>query len=1111
VTRTTLSERETSWSVPHLKTVPDYLDYWADVQPEKCLYSFLDIDGAEQESYTYGQFRDRSLQLAAYLSATVGLRHGSRVLLVYPPGLELIAASFACMRAGVIPVPLYPPSPLNFEGGLAKMAFIARDCEACAALTTRAFLQSYQTLQSERRLRSALRDGPGLANIEWITTDDAPTQTSISLSRDLQSIAFLQYTSGSTSDPKGVIVTHRNLIRNSAAVLDHRPTTVTWLPQYHDMGFIGYYLYPVITGGSTYGFSPMNFLKRPALWLETITRVRGTITSAPNFAYEYCLREDKIPSEILRSFDLSSLRVMMNAAEPVRADTFVGFLERFSESGLRAGSLMAAYGLAENTLAVSSYGKKVLTINKKQLQQRVLHIESEEGRNNNQLRVVSCGRPLDGNVVRIVDPDSHIAQGENQIGEIWVDGVSKCAGYWKRPELALEVFHATLNHGSDDERTYLRTGDLGFLHEGELYICGRTKDLIIIRGVNYYPHDIEAIVEASSSDIRQGCVAAFSVEEESEALVVVVEGKRKRSLPDFKAIAGEIRKQYYIEPDKIVCTAPRSIPKTTSGKLSRSQCRQLWLDGELPVVALHEKALEVPDSGSDLMDRFRYLADLYNLSASEQHTFAEIGMDSITMVEFVSKVKELLEEYGASKLAKGVDLRLLQRLTIAEFYSFLERFERQPERAIPILQRRLEENRDEQRAYERTCMHSDAKLALPEILPDKDDRPVTDILMTGGTGFFGPFLLSSLLRETSYTIHLLIRGTDADHAMERLRASLRRVDLWTPALEEQMQTRVRAVCGDLSRPGLGLEPHRWELLSREVQAICHSGAMVNYVLDYEALKPHNVDGTRELLRLAATGCRKIFHLISSTFIFGWTTKATLWETDNNDDMSSLDFGYAQTKWVAEQLVLSAQRQGLDTCIYRPSLISASTGHFGSRDDIAVRLLAFMIRHGVGVNALNQISFLPADIVAHNIVSILEDPRANGSTFHITADKYYNFKDITDLISHLFGYSFRYHDIPEFIEQMNQRCTRHDPVYPLLDFFNQYYEKIAAMQLKRYNNDRYREARKQSGREIAEPSLAETVSLIVDSMLRQGLITEPPTRPNVGKRFAHSLPPAGAPG
>ncbi len=236
-----------------------------------------------------------------------------------------------------------------------------------------------------KRREPAPHGDSGIPGIEWITTDDAPPPPAVSSAQGPHSIAFLQYTSGSTSDPKGVIVTHGNLIHNSTAVLDHRPTTVTWLPQYHDMGFIGYYLYPVITGGSTYGFSAMNFLKRPALWLETISRVRGTITSAPNFAYDYCLREDKVPTELLEDLDLGSLRVMMSAAEPVRADTFVRFRDRFAQSGLRAGSLIAAYGLAENTLAVSSYGTKVLTVNKRQLQQRVLQIEREERRNNNQL------------------------------------------------------------------------------------------------------------------------------------------------------------------------------------------------------------------------------------------------------------------------------------------------------------------------------------------------------------------------------------------------------------------------------------------------------------------------------------------------------------------------------------------------------------------------------------------------------------------------------------------------------------------------------------------------------------------------------------------------------
>jgi thioester reductase-like protein len=1081
--------------MPQLGSVTEYLDYWASVQPDERLFSFLGIDGREQEGYTYHEFCGRTLQLATYLSTNAGLRYGDRVLLVYPPGLDLITASFACLRIGIIPVPVYPPSPMNFEGGLGKIAFIAHDCGAKAALTNHDYYRSHRVFMDKLRLSSFWRIHPEFPKLNWVVTDDAPAQSVASLNNNPHSTAFLQYTSGSTGDPKGVIVTHRNLIHNCGAVLNHSPTVVTWLPQYHDMGFIGHHLYPVFTGGSTYGFSPMNFLKRPALWLETISRVGGTITSAPNFAFDYCLREDKIPAASLQNIDLSSVRVMMSAAEPVRADTFTRFLERFSPCGLRAEALIGAYGLAENTLAVSSNGRNILTINKRQLQDRVLHIEQTLQSNNNQLRVVSCGRPLAGNLIRIVDPDSYVSLDVDHIGEIWIDGESKCSGYWQRPDLTQETFQAPISDDSSgDGRTYLRTGDLGFLHDGELYICGRIKDLIIIRGVNYYPQDIEEIVESSSPQIRKGGVAAFSVDDDGEALVVVVEVKRKNSLPDFGDIARAIRTQYYIEPDLIVLVhGPQTIPRTTSGKLARNRCRRYWLDGKLSVAAIHEKARE-EESGETMtgvVNRFCYITELYNLSGREKYTFAELGMDSLTMVEFIGDIKDLLEEYGASKLTKDVDVRLFQRLTIAEFYKFLKKFERAPTKAIPVLERKIREAREEHETHDRNCMRADAKITLPRIATDTTERPLTDILLTGATGFFGPFLLTSLLRGTSYTIHVLIRARNAEHGIDRLRDSLRQARLWTDELEEDIRTRVRIVCGDLSSDNLGLETHQWESLSTEIQAICHNGAMVNYVLNYDAMKAHNVDGTRELLRLATTGDRKTFHLISSTFIFGWSNKAALMETDNNDDMANLNFGYAQTKWVAEQLVLAAEKLGLDVRIYRPSLISASTDQFGSRDDIVVRLLAFMIRHGIAVNALNQISLLPADIVADNLIAILKMPQPDANTFHITADKYYNFKDITGAISRLYGYSFRYFDTPEFIEEMNRRCTHDEPLYPLVDFFNQNHEKITAMQHKRYNSTHYKLAREQSDRCRDEPPLADTVSLIVDSILLQGIVAEPP--------------------
>jgi len=1073
-----------------MDTIVDALEHWAAVHPDKCLFSFLDIDGRERDTYTYLAFSERTRHLAQHLCLQKGLRRGDRVLLVYPPGLELIAAFLACVRIGVIPVPVYPPTPMNFESGLAKLTYIARDCEAKAALTTRGFFSSYHLLLARRRISALWTTSPALPSLDWITTDDARGVASEGFGNDPGEILFLQYTSGSTSDPKGVVVSHANVIHNCGSTIDHAIVGVSWLPQYHDMGLIGYYLFPIIVGGTTYGFSPLDFLKRPALWIQTLSRLRATYTSAPNFGYEYCLREDKLPDSDLADVDLSSVRVMMNASEPVRADTFSGFFDRFAPRGLRPQAHVVAYGLAENTLAVSHHGKHILTVNKKLLQQRKLHIENNAPRNNNQMRIVSCGRPLQGIVVRIVDPESRAALGDDRIGEIWLAGASRCQGYWRRPELSRQVFGGVLASDPDDTRVYLRTGDLGFRHEGELYVCGRIKDLIIIRGVNYYPQDIETIVEASSHKIRTGCVVAFDAGEDGESLVVLAEVKRAKDLPNPVEIARAIRTQYYVEPHTIAFVPHKAIPKTTSGKLSRNRARELWLNGELEIIARYGgvRGHEVACDPSGLKERFQYIVELYNLTGREEYTFAEIGIDSLTMVEILEDIKTLLEEHGAGELVNEVDVRLLQRLTIAEFFSLVDQFEKASDEPIAALRVVLRRIQSEHASYEEDCMRSDAELpVMNRVELQAADEPVSHVLVTGATGFFGPFLLNSLLRETSHTFHVLTRATDPIHGMDRVRASLRRSRLLTPALENLLEQRVRIVCGDLARHNLGLKAEQWKHLSAQIQAVCHNAAAVNYVLGYDALRPHNVDGTRELLRFAATGCLKEFHLVSSTFIFGWTVKDVLFEHDNNPEMANLDFGYAQSKWVAEQLVFAAKKQGLKIRVYRPSLISASTGAVGSRDDIFVRMLAFILKHGIAVDALNQISLLPADIVADNIVALFKQTNAEPTTFHVTVDDYYNMVDVAEILSRDYGYTFTYLAIPEFVAEMNRRSTKDDPIYPLLDFFSRSHPKLTAMQHKRYDNRDYRAARSRATSARPDPPLTETLAHLMKFMLREGII------------------------
>ena len=1068
-----------------MDTLIDRLRMWEAQKPDQTLYRFVDADDRELERYTYQSFAERTRELAAYLFAEAELRQGDRALLVYPPGLEMMAAFIACARIGVIAVPVSPPLPMAFDAGLAKLSFIAQDCQAKAVLSTKQFEYDMELLLERRQGALPWPDTVRVQELPWFTTDGTQDFGGDPVADTPGSVLFLQYTSGSTNDPKGVIVSHANVIANGMG-FGPSPVTVSWLPQHHDMGLIAPYLFQLVHGGTTHAMSPADFLQRPSAWLRLISQVRATHSPTPNFALEYCLREDKLPTSELAGIDLSSLDSIVVGAEPLRANSFDRFRQRFAPYGLRPEALAGAFGLAENTLVVSRRGRQALALNKRGLEKNLVRVEKAL-RENNQARLVSCGKPLASNVVRIVDPESQKDLGQGRIGEIWVDGPSKGGGYWRRPDQSVHTFEARIV--GDTEHTYLRTGDLGFLYEDELFVCGRTKDLIIVRGVNCYPSDIEAIVERSDARIRNGCAAAFSVErDDEEVLVVVVEVRDEDALPDGKALAREIRKHCHIDPQTIVFAPPRSVPKTTSGKIRRAETRKLWLDAKLPVRASYtqptQQGLNAP---AGPLKRFHYLVESYELTGQEDCSFADLGIDSLTLAELRTDLQGLLEDHGAGALTEEVNTRLLQRLTVAEFFRLIRQFGAGSELALRSLQQALAEISIEYEAYEDKQMRADAQLPLPQLPPVRPGAP-TELLLTGATGFLGPFLLNSLLEKTSHTLHAVVRATDAAHGLDRIVASLRRAQLWSPALEAEVRARVNVVCGNLSEPHLGIGEAAFRQLADDVDIIVHNGALVDYVRTYDGLRPANVLGTRELLRLAMTAHRKAFHLVSSTFIFGWSTKPVVREWDANTEMNGLDFGYSQTKWVAEQLALAAQQKGLDVRIYRPALISPTSAGFGSQEDIIVRLMAFMIQHGIAINAHNQVSLLPADLIGDHIVALMDLPAQAGTVFNMTAGDYYNLADITRILSGRYGYRFAYHDIPSFVEQANRRCTPNDPLYPLVDFLTRSADKIEAMRDKRYDNTQYRSARALAKTRLQEPTLTDTVDHFVHFLRQENLIT-----------------------
>jgi thioester reductase-like protein len=899
-------------------------------------------------------------------------------------------------------------------------------------------------------------------------------------------------------EPKGVIVSHENILSTAPLVIENEaPIVVSWLPQYHDMGLIGCYLYPALRGGTTYGFSSMDFIQRPILWFETMTLYKATATAAPNFAYDYCLRAGRLSKEALEQCDLSSLRVLMCAAEPVKADTFTRFLEAFQPYGLKAEAFYAAFGLAENTLAVSLGGRTILSVNKRALALGKARLTTEVSEIDASTQIVSCGVPLAGLDVKIVEPEQHVALAPGQIGEIWLAGSGKCLGYWNNPELTLKQFRARLSDDSPYDDGYLRTGDMGFMHEGELFVCGRIKDMIILRGQNYYPQDIESVVERASGLIRNNCVAAFQINEDTEpALAIVAEVKNPKSVPDARKIATAVRNFLNVEVALISFIAPRAIPRTSSGKIMRHRIKQMWLAGEFTV--LNEFSRE-KDAGavagsaapvSAMQSSFEELKARYNLTGNETYNLVDAGLDSLDLVVFMHELKELLKDKGAEMLARQVDIGVIQRVSVADLFQLAAQLESAPEEALVQLRHSLAAFREEQRAVEKQMMTDDSKLvfspAVPAPLPAV---PVMKhVLLTGGTGFIGPFLIKSLLEQTKAKIYVLVRASDEEQGSQRLRAAMDSMGRCPAELMQMFDERVVPICGDLGQPMLGMTQDVWDFLAGQADTVFHNGATVNYLFNYDRMRDANVMGTNEVLRLAFEGRAKEFNYVSTTFIFGWAVKSVLYETDFNRDMELLDFGYSQSKWVAEQVVADARSRGLSTRIFRPALVSPSINGGGNNFDIAVRLVAFMVNHGIAVDALNQVSFVPADIVANNIVSISNSAGTENKTYHMVRDDYANMMDITNMITKLTGRQFETFSVDEFVPELIRRCRKEDLLFPLLDFLVGSVDNITSMEFKRYDNSEYQIARDASKWGIPDPTLEDTVSGILKFMHRKGIIS-----------------------
>ncbi|GHO70185.1 hypothetical protein KSC_090770 [Ktedonobacter sp. SOSP1-52] len=551
--------------------------------PERRVYTFL-ADGEKEEAHlTYAELDYQARAIASLLQASRA--SGQPVLLLYQPGLAYLAAFFGCLYAGAIAVPAYPP---RLNHNLERLEAIVSDAQPVLALSSKTVATA--------AMRQQFTAFSHLGNLHIEVTDTLPENMADQWREpdvNGDTLAFLQYTSGSTGKPKGVMVSHQNLLYNHRMLqesLQHPVDApfVSWLPLFHDMGLIGHALQSAYLGTSCIFMSPFAFLQKPLRWLQAISHYKAYTSFAPNFAYDLCVQ--KIAPEQRATLDLSSWHNALNGAEPIRGETLERFEQAFAPHGFRREAFIMGYGLAEATLFVSSarQGEQSLvrTVNADELERH--HVVRATEADKRSTNIVSCGHTLLEQKIVVVDPDTHLPCSSDRIGEIWVSGLSVAQGYWNRAEATRETFHAYL--ADTGEGPFMRTGDMGFLERGEVFVTGRLKDMIIVRGQNYYPQDIEKVAEQCHPALRPNCSAAFSLTVDGdERVILVLEVERQHRHQDPKGIFSAIRQAVFDHHELhiygIVLIKPGAIPKTSSGKIQRQACREALVKRQLPVLS----------------------------------------------------------------------------------------------------------------------------------------------------------------------------------------------------------------------------------------------------------------------------------------------------------------------------------------------------------------------------------------------------------------------------------------------------------------------------------------------------------------------------------------------
>lgn len=988
-------------------------------QPERVIFKFLDYKGEDCsiESHTIRELYVKSLEMC-YALKSKGLRKGDRAIIFSMQDWGTIYAVFGCMMAGVT-FTLIPP-PLD-EGKIERFIAVLKSCKPKALISNFALEQGSNTNITGRLIREAFFN---VVTLKRIYTDQLLPYTNPAIITRMHDndLVYLQYTSGSTSAPKGVRVTQKALMKNMEQcdkVYNFNYSTMgTWVPFFHNLGLTITIFMPLcMTNATIYHIQTLQFLANPKIWIKALSDYKLTLTVGPGSAFEAATRI--FTPEEAAKYDLSHMTHLMNGSEFVSPKTVETFSKMFN---LAPNAMAPGYGLAENVClaCVASQDYRVVNLDMEAYQNNKL-IETDDP---NGKQIVGLGPAVTGLTMLACNPKTRRAYKDMHIGEIFISGDSVADGYWENPKESRKFKYRIEGYDGD----FYKTGDLGFMKDGYLYLTGRIKEMLIVNGHNVYPSDLLLLIQQNIPALSTAPMGFFSYNDGTkEQTVACIEAKSdvgfEKRVSQINSIVSD---RFGFSFHDIIFVPLNSLPRTDNRKLQMLKARKLYQDGKLEILysshlrrtskaasgTLIDKSLERAD---ELVMQVKSVFDKvlkieqYNLNDS----FLELGGDSLMGFELANKIEQ--------QFHVKLDLReLLLDSSVSGVASYLRR----------VLSGAKGSGRTTNLAAE--CVLDESICPTGEYT--KDIKDCRKIFLTGATGFLGAHLIQAFIErypKEDLMITCLVRAGSKEAGMERVIKNMQHYNCW----DDSYKPYIKIVTGDLSNYHLGMSDNDYQMVVEETDAIFHNGAVLNFVYPYEFLKMTNVNGTIETLRIACEGTPKYYHYISSYSVYDTPDKTGKRVYENDPLTTSVGFAlaYSETKWVSEKLTKIAEGRGLRTVIYRPGDITGTKRGIWEVDDMVSRVIVSAIEMKAFPRSNYCMHMTPVDYVAAAIAHISRKKEAVGQAFNVINPRSVTMKQLISDIRKC-GYTIHYIPFPIWRKRLKESTAEQNSLVLLESLF-----------------------------------------------------------------------------